>query len=65
MIQEKLEKMPMEQSHFVPMDTEPRWRLRLFLGRLRTGGSRVTERPKLPFRLRPIYRRSHEVLMGA
>jgi len=36
MIQEKREKMPMGQSHFVPMDFEPSWRLRLFLGRLQT-----------------------------
>ena len=26
--------MLMGQSHFVPMDFEPSWRLRLFLGRL-------------------------------
>lgn len=35
--------MPMGQSHFVPMDFEPSWRLRQLLGRLWTVGLQVTD----------------------
>ncbi len=40
--------MLMGQTHFVPMDFEPGWRLRLFLGRLLTGRLPIANRGKLP-----------------